>query len=381
MQEEASTHSSQSVVRVWLKVEPPAWPFVWRGLLPLALLLAALAWGLTRFASNTIEASVREHVTAVLKARGEGWARVAVSGQQVELSGEAPTEGAGERALDMARQADCPTWLGPMPCAISVKGAFSRAAAPSWPGVRASLEGTTLRVTGTLPDEASRASFEARAQALVRPPAVTQVKTTWSVSGARAPEGWEALGARTLEVVSRCLSGWAELRDGVFSASCTVDGAQLAALEAIARAPTAVGQVGAVGLEAAVDVQAVVACEAGLAKALEGTRIEFAVSSAALLPRSAPLVERIARIASGCPGTLRIEGHTDAVGALEANTALSRQRAESVRAALVKLGLAPARLVSEGFGPSRPLATNDTAEGRARNRRIEFHVVRNEGTP
>ncbi len=383
MDSESSSTSTRTITRAWRREARPVWPFVWGGLLPVLLLLGVGLWAVTRFASSWIESSVRAQVASALQAAGDGWVHLAVSGQQVVLSGDAPSDGAGDRAIAVATKAECPTWLGPMPCAISVEGHFNSAAKPTWPAVRASVEGGVLQVGGTLPDEAARGRFEAQAHAMVDPPQITAVKTEWKVSGHVAPPGWEALGVRVLSVASRCVSGWAELRDEAFAADCTVGPAVLAAVEADAHAPTPVGRVGEVSLRAAVaersaTVAAVEVCEAGLAKLLEGTRIEFATASAVLLPSGAPLISRIAKVATDCPGTLRIEGHTDAIGSLESNTALSRQRAEAVRAALVKVGIVPARLVAEGFGPTKPLGSNETPEGRARNRRIEIHVVRPE---
>ena len=69
-------------------------------------------------------------------------------------------------------------------------------------------------------------------------------------------------------------------------------------------------------------------------------------------------------------------GHTDASGALAANTALSRRRAESVRQALIaQTGVAAAQVLAEGAGPLAPRASNDTADGRQKNRRVEVFVT------
>ena len=66
-----------------------------------------------------------------------------------------------------------------------------------------------------------------------------------------------------------------------------------------------------------------------------------------------------------------IEGHTDNVGSSAYNTALSQRRAESVRRALIeKFGIEASRLTAKGYGPDKPIADNDTPEGRARNRRV-----------
>jgi len=72
---------------------------------------------------------------------------------------------------------------------------------------------------------------------------------------------------------------------------------------------------------------------------------------------------------------LRIEGHTDSTGREEFNLRLSQQRAETVRAFIAGNGVATARIIARGYGPSRPVADNGTVEGRARNRRVEIVVA------
>ena len=67
-----------------------------------------------------------------------------------------------------------------------------------------------------------------------------------------------------------------------------------------------------------------------------------------------------------------IEGHTDSVGSAAFNQRLSEERAQSVQNALIERGIAPARLSAVGFGPTRPVVSNDTAAGRQQNRRVEI---------
>ncbi|HKO93032.1 MAG TPA: OmpA family protein, partial [Polyangiaceae bacterium] len=73
---------------------------------------------------------------------------------------------------------------------------------------------------------------------------------------------------------------------------------------------------------------------------------------------------------------INIEGHTDSSGSARGNLKLSRERAAAVVAWLVRHGVAAQRLKSEGFGASVPIDTNDTAEGRSHNRRLELRIVR-----
>jgi len=72
---------------------------------------------------------------------------------------------------------------------------------------------------------------------------------------------------------------------------------------------------------------------------------------------------------------IRIEGHTDATGSPEANLSLSLRRAEAVRDALVARGVAAARIVVSGEGAAEPVASNDDAQGRARNRRVVVQLL------
>jgi outer membrane protein OmpA-like peptidoglycan-associated protein len=72
---------------------------------------------------------------------------------------------------------------------------------------------------------------------------------------------------------------------------------------------------------------------------------------------------------------LRIEGYTDNVGKAEDNENLSGMRALSIKKWLVNKGIAKDRLIAAGFGPKSPIADNATAEGRAKNRRIEFKLA------
>lgn len=72
---------------------------------------------------------------------------------------------------------------------------------------------------------------------------------------------------------------------------------------------------------------------------------------------------------------VEIGGHTDSTGDEDYNLKLSRERAETVRDALIKRGVAPQRLVAKGYGESEPIAPNLTRAGRAKNRRVDFSIL------
>ncbi len=106
-------------------------------------------------------------------------------------------------------------------------------------------------------------------------------------------------------------------------------------------------------------------------------KIVFDIASAELLPRNAKLLELLARLLAETPSIkkVQIEGHTDATGDEAFNLQLSIDRAKTVEKALVARGVSADRLSTRGLGRSQPLSTNDTDDGRARNRRVEFRVV------
>lgn len=255
------THVRQRRV---IRRDPPVLPFVWHGLLPALGLLALVLYAVMPFARQQIEARVSRETRNLLDAQGYQWVNLAVSGQQVRLSGTPTSAAAGEAAVLLARQARCRTWAGPKTCAVEVVADFASA-----------------------------------------PPAP-----------AAAP----------------------------------------------AAAPTSTA--------------AAKACEAGLLAVVARSKIEFASASARIEPASDGVLDALAEVARGCPGVaIRIEGHTDSVGAAERNLLLSRARAEAVRAALIVRGVANERLRAEGLGQAQPRGDNATARGRAENRRIEFKAV------
>lgn len=101
----------------------------------------------------------------------------------------------------------------------------------------------------------------------------------------------------------------------------------------------------------------------------------FAFDSAALAPEARDTVSEIANVLHQSPNRrVSIEGHTDSVGSEAYNLRLSRDRADSVASALVREGTESRRISTHGYGKSRPIASNDSERGRARNRRVEVVI-------
>ena len=101
--------------------------------------------------------------------------------------------------------------------------------------------------------------------------------------------------------------------------------------------------------------------------------VNFAFNSAEIEPAARPVLNQAAELLKENPGVdVRVEGHTDAIGSDEYNRELSVRRAEAVYRYLVNRGVDPERFTVEGFGKTRPIASNDTESGRAQNRRVEL---------
>jgi len=105
-------------------------------------------------------------------------------------------------------------------------------------------------------------------------------------------------------------------------------------------------------------------------------RVEFANNSDQIQAQYQDDFQQAAELLASDPGvTVVIEGHTDSNGSADYNQDLSQRRAENVaRALIASFGIDPRRLTAVGFGESRPIADNSTADGRQRNRRVEARV-------
>jgi len=106
--------------------------------------------------------------------------------------------------------------------------------------------------------------------------------------------------------------------------------------------------------------------------------IFFVTGKYDLQAESFPELNRVVELMAQNPNlVIEIDGHTDNVGSDESNQTLSQNRANAVREYLLGKGVGAARIAAKGFGESKPVATNDTDEGRQLNRRVEFVIVKN----
>jgi OOP family OmpA-OmpF porin len=113
-----------------------------------------------------------------------------------------------------------------------------------------------------------------------------------------------------------------------------------------------------------------------------GQKIQFAYDKAEILPASFALMDELAKVMQENPQVQKvsIEGHASDEGEEKHNLLLSKARAEAVRVYLTSKGVSAERMTSTGYGETRPLVSNDSDAGREQNRRVEFHITKQEVT-
>lgn len=280
------------------------------------------------------------------------------------------TVGAASMALLVALTAS------PLPLRAQSAGAAgitttlaSQAAAANVAGPAAPGGAKPVVVAGTVPDEATRAAVLARLRALY---GAERVVDRIEVDDVVAPPNWQSHVVNLLGDDLRQVSGGQlDVNGNVVRLQGEV-GNEAQRQQLASRMSTALNRTWTVhnGLRVGDSKQAV------LDQALANRTIEFQSGSANLTTQGIAVLEQMAAAMREIGSArVRISGHTDNVGARAANIALSQARAEAVRRYLQSTGIEAARMSVQGLGPDQPLADNSSADGRARNRRIEFTVL------
>lgn len=386
-----SVDSSQSerettvTTRHYRRAETAVMPFLPYGLVPTAGLVALLLFGWSVLAFTAVQGTAKAAAERALTEAGESWAVVRASGQWITLEGNPPSPEAGQRAIRAVKTAASATWLGQARPVTRVNASFATqtpaqansittpATANAPPEFLFRLTAGTLSLNGAVPTQELKDQLSDRAERLKSPERLVDVINSLNVTGNPLPAGFKAVAERGIDTLARCESGTASFTDLTFSLRCQAEDADVTSIREAANAGLPLGVFGTVEI---LPIQAVAECEEELSRLLEAARIEFAPGSVVLNVASGPVLDLAARAASDCPGTLRVEGHTDNTGNPAFNDQLSLRRAEAVRAAMIERGVPADRLIAAGYGQSQPVGNNDTEDGRARNRRIEIRIVR-----
>jgi outer membrane protein OmpA-like peptidoglycan-associated protein len=280
--------------------------------------------------------------------------------------------------------------------------------APPEPKLRwsASYDREVLELEGEVAGDAAKAELLRAAEAQF---SGTRVVDRTSAVG-EPSEAWIATAREALVLLARLRRGKAELvnQELILSGDAIDEGVMQVARDALARLPggysgrqtvavrpdPAPARVQARPLQSesgssqstasietkptpeAVQRKAVAdACQDALQSVAKTGTIEFGRADARLDPASYPTLDRLAEVASQCPGVrFEVAGHADGDGMPERNQRLSERRAQAVLAHLARSGVPMVRMSAVGYGTARPVAPNTTAENKAKNRRIEFVV-------
>jgi outer membrane protein OmpA-like peptidoglycan-associated protein len=212
------------------------------------------------------------------------------------------------------------------------------------------------------PDEVVHLAYLARRRAEIGEAIVAETRARNQMADAQARRDQVLMATREREA--------AAARAQASSAEAQAAAAQNQALTARDQAAAANDQAAAARAQLA-DLQAK-QTERGMVLTL-GSNVLFDTNSETLKPGAGEALNRVAQFLQTQPGVkLRIEGHTDSRGSDSYNEALSQRRAQAVASALMARGIDASRLQAVGRGMEVPVATNDTAEGRQQNRRVEL---------
>lgn len=221
---------------------------------------------------------------------------------------------------------------------------------------------------GTVPDEATRVAIIARLRELYGADRVVDQLTLGAVV---APPQWAQYVQRLLSPSIRQVShGQLRIQGNTVDIKGEV-GNEAARQQVASDMASSLNPTYTVrnGLRVAAREQALVD------QALSDRIVEFEPGSAVLRPAALPILDEMAAVMTRLRGRrVEVIGHTDALGHRQGNVSLSLARAQAVKRHLVGKGLPAEGITTSGMGPDRPVAPNDTDEGRARNRRIEFRV-------
>lgn len=329
------------------------WPFIF---LPLLLLLPLLF-----FKWHAIEADVASNTRQDLESIGKSWAKVETRnlGREVLITGTPPSKEAIEVVRQKAEQS-----YGVNSVTISAD-----VQAPIIPAkLNASITGSSIELTGMLRDQASidEALTQANA-AFGAQNVVSRLRVGDSVAKLPNLSGYfKALSNKTSELNT--------LKASLNGQNLLLEGSVISA-QAVAELNTLMSLDVENNLRVIPPPVESDTCSDLIKGLLENSKINFSTGKAAIEQSSFSLLENIKVVAQKCPDTrFEVSGHTDSTGNADFNKRLSEQRAQAVISHLSGLGLDTQNFTAFGYGSEHAIADNATAEGRAKNRRIEFKL-------
>jgi OOP family OmpA-OmpF porin len=223
-------------------------------------------------------------------------------------------------------------------------------------------------ISGTVPDETTRVALLTRLRELY---GADRVQDQLTVGGVVTPPQWFASVQRLLTADLKSISHGELKVEGTQVSVRGETGNEAVRQEVVSRMATALTSTYTVknALRVAAAEQHV------LDDALDNRTVEFESGSAILTPAGRVVLDDMVSALHKVKGKrVEVIGHTDSLGSRDANLVLSQARADSVKNYLLAAGLSAEFMSTSGVGPDRPIASNASEAGRARNRRIEFRL-------
>ena len=331
-----------------------AWQIQTLGILALILLFILT---IPVFA-NRIPSVLQTYLSQNLSEQGYDWVRVDIKGRNVILTGNAPTTEQSFAALKVVEK------YSPV---LRINDQITPRIIQPY-SMNMDWNGKLLTLNGYISNQASYTQFtELIEQHLTRENLQANPEL-----GAGAPENWQKIIETSLLGLLKLQQGRIEIiNQSLYFAGQTPYSAErdeiLQSFEQYKQYQKKLHIVAA-------DENSKI-CQNKFKKLLKNSTVKFSSGGSVINKSSYPLLKQLANIAALCPRSkISIEGHTDNMGSTEANMKLSQQRAQTVVNWLFQQGIAEQQLIAIGHGALKPIADNNTEEGRARNRRIEFVV-------
>jgi OmpA-OmpF porin, OOP family len=242
------------------------------------------------------------------------------------------------------------------------------------PTFKVASENGKYRLVGILPDEASKQQLIAKAKEVYGEGNYIDELKVGNVS----KPTWLASAISLLPFTKNGVMGGGLTAEGasltlVGQVPSEADKTRVFAEASKALSPTTVNNLLTVAGQKALTAEEA-KTQVKLNEVIAGKIIEFETGSDKLTAKGTAVLDEMIPTLKGSSDNLQIEGHTDNAGNASKNLDLSKRRSESVKRYLTEKGLDAQRFTPVGFGQEKPIADNSTAEGKQRNRRIEFQV-------
>ena len=356
----------------------------------LIALIVSIWWGIL-FGPGKISKMEDSIEMALQDAGYADFAKVRMVGNAAILSGTPPNDAAASDAINVAKETKCTFCRKKDRRWHVVKDEFDRsgAQAPSADvtspyTLNAQLnEAGEVTLTGFVPNEDDKQRLTSEAQSLYGDKLVS---TDVMVANGAPDDNWTQVAIANMTSLSAFQSGQLEMRDNAVLLSGTAADAAMRD-DVLAKAQSfpaiydfkdniIVDQQPA----PAPQIESVSECQTLFNSLQQSETILFETSKANIKgDASFDLLNRVADAAKRCQSfKISVEGHTDSVGSEDSNLTLSKSRADEVVNYLGQNGVSLSNLTAQGFGETQPVADNNTAEGRSKNRRIQFTITQSQ---